>query len=56
MKGKPLWCIGLALGAGVIVIDRFLHLFPDWLTKILFVIAWALILTGMWKERQHDKG
>jgi len=56
MKGKPLWCIGLALGAGVIFTDRFLHLFPDWMTKILFVIAWVLIIAGMWKERQHDKG
>ena len=51
MKGKPLWCIGLALGAGVIVTDRLLHLFPGWLAKILFVIAWVLIIAGMWKER-----
>jgi hypothetical protein len=52
MKGKPFWRIGLALGAGVIVTDRLLHLFPDWLAKILFVIAWVLIIAGMWKERK----
>ena len=51
MKGKPLWCIGLALGAGVIATDRFIHLLPDWLTKVLFVIAWVLIIAGRWKER-----
>lgn len=51
MKGKPLWCLGLVLGAGVIVTDRFLHLLPDWLTIMLFVIAWVLIIAGIWQEK-----
>ena len=44
MKDKALWCLGLVLGAGVIVTDRFLHLLPDWLAIVLFVIAWVLII------------
>ena len=51
MKDKALWCLGLVLGAGVIVTDRFLHLLPDWLAIALFVIAWVLIVAGIWKER-----
>ena len=51
MKGKPLWCLGLALGAGVIVTDRFLHILPDWLAIVLFTGAWILIITGIWMER-----
>ena len=49
--GKPLWCLGLALGAGVIATDRFLHLLPDWLAIVLFVIAWVLIIAGIWQEK-----
>ena len=51
MIGKPLWCLGLALGAGVIATDRFLHLLPDWLAIVLFVIAWVLIIAGIWQEK-----
>ena len=51
MKGKLLWCLGLLLGAGVIVTDRFLHLLPEWLTIVLFVMAWVLIIAGIWKEK-----
>ena len=51
MKGKLLWCTGLVLGAGVIAADRFLHLLPDWLAITLFVIAWVLIIAGIWKEK-----
>lgn len=51
MNGKLLWCLGLVLGAGVIVTDRFLHLLPDWLAIVLFIAAWALIIIGIWKER-----
>ena len=51
MKGKQLWCLGLLLGAGVIVTDRFLQLLPDWLTIVLFVMAWVLIIAGIWKEK-----
>jgi hypothetical protein len=51
MKDKALWCLGLVLGAGVIVTDRFLHLLPDWLAIVLFVIAWVLMIAGIWKER-----
>lgn len=51
MKEKALWICGLVLGAGVIVADRFLHLLPDWLAIALFVMAWVLIVAGIWKER-----
>ena len=51
MKGKLLWCLGLLLGAVVIVTDRFLHLLPEWLTIVLFVMAWVLIIAGIWKEK-----
>ena len=51
MKGKLLWCTGLVLGAGVIVTDRFLHLLPDWLAMVLFVMAWVVIIAGIWKEK-----
>ena len=53
MKGKTLWCLGLVLGAGVIVTDRILHLLPEWLAIVLFVIAWVLIIAGIWKEKAN---
>ena len=53
MKDKALWIAGLVLGAGVIATDRFFHLLPDWLTMVLFVIAWVLIIAGVWKERAN---
>lgn len=51
MKDSFLWIAGLVLGAGVIVTDKFLHVLPDWLSIVLFIAAWALIITGIWKER-----
>ena len=51
MKGKPLWCLGLVLGAGAIAADKFLHLLPDWLSLVMFIAAWVLIIARIWKER-----
>ena len=51
MKDKAFWIAGLCLCGGVIVMDRFLHWLPEWLSLVLFVAAWALIITGVWKER-----
>ncbi len=48
---KYYWIAGLVLGAGVIVTDKFLHILPDWLSIVLFIAAWALIITGIFKER-----
>lgn len=53
MKGKPLWALGIVLGAGVIVTDKLLHLLPDWLSIVLFIAAWVLIVAGIWKERAN---
>lgn len=54
MEGKNLWRIGIGLGAGWIVFDRFLHILPDWLSIILFLVAWILIISGLWKERVKE--
>ena len=51
MKGTTLWRIGIGFGAGWILFDRFLHIFPDWLSIAVFLIAWVLIIAGLWKER-----
>lgn len=51
MKDKYYWIAGLVLGSGVIVKDKFLHILPDWLSIVLFIAAWALIITGIFKER-----
>ena len=51
MKDKYYWIAGLVLGAGVIVTDKFQHILPDWLSIVLFIAAWALIITGIFKER-----
>ena len=51
MKDKFYWIAGLVLGAGVIVTDKFLHILPDWLSIVLFIAAWALIIIGIFKER-----
>lgn len=51
MKDKYYWIAGLVLGAGVIVTDKFLHILPDWLSIVLFIAAWVLIITGIFKER-----
>lgn len=42
---------GIGIGAGWILFDRFLHIFPDWLSIAVFLIAWVLIIVGLWKER-----
>ena len=39
--------IGIALAAGTIITDRYIHKLPQWLAIILFVAAWILILAGM---------
>ena len=39
--------IGIVLGAGTIVTDRFIHKLPNWLAIVLFVAAWVLIIAGM---------
>ena len=54
MEGKNLWRIGIGLGAGWIAFDRFLHILPDWLSIILFLVAWILIISGLWKERVKE--
>ena len=51
MKDKFYWIACLVLGAGVIVTDKFLHILPDWLSIVLFIAAWALIIIGIFKER-----
>ena len=51
MKGKTLWMAGIGIGAGWILLDRFLHILPDWLAMVMFLIAWVLIIAGVWKER-----
>lgn len=58
MKDKYYWIAGLVLGAGVIVTDKFLHILPDWLSIVLFIAAWALIIAGIFMERakNYDKG
>ena len=47
MKDKFYWIAGLVLGAGVIVTDKFLHILPDWLSIVLIIAAWALIIIGI---------
>ncbi|MBO4299306.1 MAG: hypothetical protein J5998_10940 [Clostridia bacterium] len=42
-----LTAIGIALGAGTIVTDRFIHKIPNWLAIVLYSAAVALILAGM---------
>lgn len=39
--------VGIALGAGVVIADRVFHKLPDWLARVLFVAALALIIAGM---------
>ena len=43
--------IGIGLGAGVIVINRFIHKLPQWLAITLFSAAWVLIIAGMIASR-----
>ena len=51
MKGTTMLRTGIGIGAGWILFDRFLHIFPDWLSIAVFLIAWVLIIVGLWKER-----
>ena len=53
MKGKTLWRTGAGIGIGWIVLDRWLHILPDWLAIVLFMIAWILIIAGLWKEKRQ---
>ncbi len=46
--------IGIVLGAGTIVTDRFIHKLPNWLAIVLFVAAWVLIIAGMIVARQSQ--
>ncbi len=46
--------IGIILGGGTIVVDRFdryLYKLPNWLAIVLFLIAWIMIIAGMIKTR-----
>lgn len=38
--------IGLVLGAGTIVTDRFIHKIPNWLAIALYGAAVALMIAG----------
>ena len=51
MKGKNLLTAGIGIGVGWIILDRFLHILPDWLAVVLFLMAWVLIIAGVWMER-----
>lgn len=46
--------MGIVLGAGVIITDRYIKPLPDWLAIVLYVIAVILILAGMIVSR-HAK-
>lgn len=46
-----MWRIGIGLGAGWIAFDRFLRILPDWLSIMIFLVAWILIIAGLWKEK-----
>ncbi|MBQ7059711.1 MAG: hypothetical protein IJM83_10510 [Firmicutes bacterium] len=39
--------IGIVLGAGVILTNRFIRQLPNWLAIVLYTIAVILILVGM---------
>ena len=39
--------IGIVLGAGTRVVDRFLHRLPNWLAIMLYAIAVIMIIAGM---------
>ncbi|MBO4888107.1 MAG: hypothetical protein J5589_07335 [Firmicutes bacterium] len=39
--------IGIVLGAGVILTDRYIRHLPNWLAVVLYTIAVILILVGM---------
>ena len=39
--------IGIVLGGGTIVVDRYFLKLPNWLAILLFAIAIVLIIAGM---------
>ena len=39
--------IGIVLGVGVILTNRFIRQLPNWLTIVLYTITVILILVGM---------
>ncbi len=39
--------IGIVLGAGTCVVDRFFYKLPDWLAIVLYTIAAIMIIAGM---------
>ena len=43
--------IGIILGGGPVVVDRYLYKLPNWLAIVLFLIAWIMIIAGMIKTR-----
>lgn len=43
--------IGIILGGGTVVVDRYLYKLPNWLAIVLFLIAWFMIIAGMIKTR-----
>ena len=39
--------IGIVLGGGTIVVDRYFLKLPNWLAIVLFAVAIVLIIAGM---------
>ena len=39
--------IGIILGCGTIIVDRYFHKLPNWLAILLFAVAIVLIIAGM---------
>ena len=39
--------IGIVLGGGTIITDRFIKPLPNWLAIVLYIIAVILIIVGM---------
>ena len=44
--------IGVVLGGGTIVVDRYLYKLPNWLAIVLYAIAVIMIIAGMIKRSQ----
>lgn len=51
LNGKALLKVGIGIGAGGILLDRFLHILSYRLSIAVFLIACVMIITGMWKEK-----
>ena len=39
--------IGIVLGAGTGVVDRYFYRLPDWLAIVMYTIAVVMIIAGM---------